>query len=181
MNSSKSFDFIVTKKCNSFLSPAIDPITKAISWVPLSVFGSFFLVLAISLLDEKNGVKLFSVTAVAIILHFVISEGILKIGGKKIGLFRQRPYVAHPEEIKPIGGKFSDSSFPSSHVASTVAILSTLVFFYPSFIILAILIALIVGFARLHNGMHYPSDIIAGIILGIVYASVALFLMNIFI
>jgi len=173
-----SLDFIITKKCNSFLSPAIDPVTKVISWVPLSVFGWFFLVLAVAMLDERNGMKIFSVAAVAIIFHFVISEGILKMGGKKLGLFRQRPYVAHPGEIRPIGGKFSDSSFPSSHVASTAAILAVLSIFYPGFLIYALVIVLIVGFARLHNGMHYPTDILAGTMLGIIYAITAFMLVK---
>lgn len=169
----KYLDFVIVKKCNLLLSPDIDQITKIVSWVPLSVFGWFFAMLAVAMLDERNGMKIFSVAAVAIIFHFVISEGVLKMGGKKLGLFRQRPYVAHPQEITPIGGKFSDSSFPSSHVASTTAILAVLSIFYPGFAVYALLIILIVGFARLHNGMHYPTDILAGIILGIIYAVAA--------
>lgn len=174
MKAIKYFDFETAKKCNSFLSPNIDPITKVISWVPLSVFGWFIFVLVVSLLDERQGLLVFASAAVATTLHFIISEGIFKIGGKKLGIFRRRPYVAHPEEIKPIGGKFSDSSFPSSHVASTVAILGVLSFFYPGFVPYALAVVLVVGFARLHNGMHYPSDILAGIVLGIIYAATSI-------
>lgn len=174
----ESLDFVITKKCNSFLNPTINQATKIISWVPLSILGWFTVVLFVSLLDKQQGVFVFASAAVATILHFVISEGIFKIGGKKLGIFRRRPYVAHPDEIMPIGGKFSDSSFPSSHVASSVAILAVLSIFYPGFAAYALLVVLIVGFARLHNGMHYPSDILAGISLGIIYVVMAVMLVK---
>jgi len=174
----KYLDFAIAKKCNLLLSPNIDKITKTISWVPLSIFGWFFVVLLVSLMDSSRGTKVFMVATIAIALHFIVSEGLFKIGGRKIGIFRQRPYVAHPQEITPIGGKFSDSSFPSSHVASTAAILAVLSIFYPGFLIYALVIVLIVGFARLHNGMHYPTDILAGTMLGIIYAVTAFMLVK---
>jgi membrane-associated phospholipid phosphatase len=35
------------------------------------------------------------------------------------------------------------------------------------------------GWSRLRNGMHYPSDILAGIILGILYGYLALAILKI--
>jgi len=63
-------------------------------------------------------------------------------------------------------------------VASTAAILAVLSIFYPGFLIYALVIVLIVGFARLHNGMHYPTDILAGTMLGIIYAVTAFMLVK---
>lgn len=163
------------------MSPTIDPITRVISWVPLSVFGWSFAVLVVAFLDRENGVELFVAAAIATVMHFIVSEGVFKMGGSKIGFMRRRPYVAYPHDIKPIGSKFSDSSFPSSHVSSTVAILTTLSFFYPGFALFAVLLTVIIGFSRLHNGMHYPSDILAGVILGVIYALIALFITKIII
>lgn len=118
--------------------------------------------------------KIFITASIAIAIHFFWGEGVLKIGGKTVGFYRKRPYVAHPKDIVAIGGKFSDSSFPSSHVASTVSISAVLVTFYPAFIFAALVIVVIVSFARLHNGMHYFSDVVAGIFLGIIYAAIAI-------
>jgi membrane-associated phospholipid phosphatase len=38
-------------------------------------------------------------------------------------------------------------------------------------------IALIVlmGLSRIHNGMHYPSDVLVGIIMGMIYGSLGLY------
>lgn len=174
MKSIGKLDLMVVKKCNSFLNPAINPATKMISWVPLSVFGWFFVLSAIALFDRHDGAKIFLAASIAIAIHFIWGEGILKKGGKRIGFYRRRPYVAYPDEIVAIGGKFSDSSFPSSHVASTVAILTVLVAFYPAFIFAAIAVVFLVSFARMHNGMHFFSDVVAGIFLGIVYAMIAI-------
>ena len=114
-----------------------------------------------------------AVAAVAV-LHFVITEGIFKHLLIYIFAKRKRPYVAYPDLIRPIGKKFSDSSFPSSHMATTVAMLFVIVNFYPSLLVLAISMVAVMAFSRLHNGMHYPSDVLAGIVLGLGYGYLSL-------
>lgn len=109
-----------------------------------------------------------AVTLVAI-LHFGITEAIIKHLLTKVISKRKRPYVAYPKEIKPIGKRFSDSSFPSSHMATTCAMFFVISSFYPSLIIPALVFTAIMAFSRLHNGMHYPSDVLAGMILGLGY------------
>jgi len=37
---------------------------------------------------------------------------------------------------------------------------------------------LLMTFARMHNGMHYPSDILVGSILGIIYGAVSIYFVN---
>ncbi|HCB51179.1 TPA: hypothetical protein DEP21_01155 [Patescibacteria group bacterium] len=61
------------------------------------------------------------------VLFFLINEiGFKHIVTDYIGI-RPRPYVAHPDSITPIGKQFSDSSFPSSHMASTLLMMTLLV------------------------------------------------------
>lgn len=114
------------------------------------------------------------------LLHFIISEGIFKWGGKKFSFERLRPYKAHPELITPIGKKFQDSSLPSSHLASTVGGLVVLVFFFKFFWLIAIILTLLLAWSRLRNGMHYPSDILVGIVLGILYGYLSLWGLRLF-
>lgn len=111
---------------------------------------------------------------VVMILHFGITEGIIKHFLIRFFPKRKRPYISFPDEIRPIGKKFSDASFPSSHMATTVAMLVVIVSFYPSLLISSLLMAALMAFFRLHNGMHYPSDVAVGIILGLVYGWVAI-------
>jgi undecaprenyl-diphosphatase len=107
-------------------------------------------------------------------LHFGITEGIIKHFLTRFLPKRKRPYVSYPEIIIPIGKKFSDASFPSSHMATTVAMLVVIVSFYPSLLLLSIGMIVLMAFSRLHNGMHYPSDVVVGMLLGYSYGWVAL-------
>lgn len=140
-------------------------------------FLAFFWIVLVAVAALKHPIIaeqfLLAVLIVAV-LHFCITEGFIKHFLTRFFPARQRPYIAYPEMIKPIGKKFSDSSFPSSHMATTAAMLVVIAAFYPSLVIPAIILIVVMAFARLHNGMHYPSDIIAGTILGIAYGAVAI-------
>ena len=112
-------------------------------------------------------------------LHFIITEGIIKHLLTRVIALRKRPYVAYPDLIRPIGRKFSDSSFPSSHMATTAAMLVVISGFYPSLLFPAVVLVLVMAFSRLHNGMHYPSDIIVGTGLGFGYGFLALHILGV--
>jgi membrane-associated phospholipid phosphatase len=64
-------------------------------------------------------------------------------------------------------------------MASLVGGLVVLTYFYRSALPFAIVSVLIVGWSRLRNGMHYPSDILAGIMLGFLYGYLALEILKI--
>lgn len=78
---------------------------------------------------------------------------------------RARPAV--PElDISP-----PTSSFPSGHTAAALALYGTLAFLIyrrtrRRYAWLLLLMPLAVGFARLYRGMHHPSDVVAGLVLG---------------
>jgi len=126
--------------------------------------------------DKRNGKKVSIAVIVALILHFSISEGLIKnfLGGY---FLRIRPYLADGN-IFPIGKQYADSSFPSSHMASTLAVLSVYFHYYRKCWFAMAFFVLLMAFARMHNGMHYPSDILAGLILGIVYGAVSVYFAN---
>lgn len=135
-------------------------------------FLSFFwIALAIMAIVKHPEIMTSFLVAIVIvaILHFGITEGIIKHFLLNFVPKRNRPFVAYPELIQPIGRKFSDSSFPSSHMASTVAMLFIVTTFYPSLLVPAVIFVAVIAFSRLHNGMHYPTDILAGIVLGFLY------------
>ncbi len=168
------FEIKIVRFLNQIGSKKMDSFLGFINSIRFLAF--FWLVLAAVAVAAHPIIAKEFVLAVAIVtlLHFAITEGIIKHLLTYFFAKRKRPYIKYPEIIKPIGKKFSDSSFPSSHMATTVAMLFVIVNFYPSLFLLSVLMVVLMAFSRLHNGMHYLTDVLAGVLLGIGYGYWAL-------
>ena len=146
----------------------IDKVSTLISWMPFVVS---FWVIVIALLTWKFPAKRKKIIIAAIIgfvLFLLTNEFTFKkVLVNEIGI-RPRPYVAH-QDIIPLGTQYTDSSFPSSHMAWTLMVLTILIRAIPGSWVFALIFALLMGFSRIHNGMHYPSDVLTGWILWIAY------------
>ena len=156
----------------------IDSVTIFISEIPFLIGLWSILAFFVLFRDKKQGRWIFLTVLAALALHFLISEGLLKHFLLNFIPLRERPWVAHPETITPLGKPFNDSPFPSSHMASTLAVLSVFVYYYRKVWPWALGFILLMAFARMHNGMHYPSDVLAGTILGICYGLIAVWLIR---
>ena len=162
----KYFNQIGSKKIDKFLGTVNAVSFLAFFWLALTV---------IAITSHPTITKKFGVAVLIVcVLHFGITEAIIKHFLCRFLPKRKRPYIAYPDLIRAVGKKFSDSSFPSSHMATTVAMLVVIVSFYPSLLVLSILMIVLMAFSRLHNGMHYPSDVLVGILLGFGYGWVAM-------
>ena len=74
--------------------------------------------------------------------------------------------------------KFPDRfSFPSGHAAGAFMMATLLRHFYPALTIPFYATASVIGVSRVYNGVHYPSDVMAGTALGIASAQIGLTLM----
>ena len=152
----------------------IDPFTDLVCAVPLLVALWLALVLLALRLDRQGGRLVAATVLLAVAIHFLISEALLKHLVLAELPMRVRPYLAHPDLIEPVGHRFTDSSFPSSHAASTAAIVTVLGHAYRRFAAVGALFALVMCFSRVHNGMHYPTDVLTGSLLGVGYGALAI-------
>jgi len=61
-------------------------------------------------------------------------------------------------------------SFPSSHAANIAGMATFWSYFYPHVTPVMMVAAFFVGYSRIYMGEHYPTDVLAGYLLGIVVA-----------
>lgn len=135
-----------------FTSASVYPVT-AIAPATLLITGYFRKDKAMM----RNGIKSYA----AIALNIAVTTGL------KYGVNRERPYYSYPNSIV----KRSDSgpySFPSGHTSTAFAMATSITLSTKKWYIAApcYLYAGTVGYSRMRLGVHYPSDVLGGMIVG---------------
>ena len=85
---------------------------------------------------------------------------------------RTRPFVAHPG-IHPLYPVHS-SSFPAGHAATAFAGATVLAYVARRAAPVLYLVAALIGFSRVYDGVHYPTDVLAGAGVGLLVAVAAI-------
>jgi len=88
--------------------------------------------------------------------------------------FRPRPFARYPEVRRLIDEPSTPHSFPSSHASAAFALAVSVHAVDPWLGALLLAAATLVGFGRMFAGVHYPTDVIAGALLGTVFSRFAL-------
>lgn len=88
----------------------------------------------------------------------------------KFFTFRARPFSIDPDVILRVPYGPKSSSFPSNHATNTMALAVWLSYLFPRATVIFYGFAFVIGYSRVYAGVHYPTDVIAGWILGIVIA-----------
>lgn len=91
--------------------------------------------------------------------------------GMKYLVDRRRPYERYPDRVHPYSTENSPS-FPSGHTATAFALATSLSIKYPKWYVIApsALWACSVGVSRMNEGVHYPTDVLAGAAIGAGFA-----------
>ena len=96
---------------------------------------------------------------VAVASSWTLAEGV------KYLFNRARPYISDTE-IAPLIKTPSSSSFPSGHSATAAAGALSLSVVYPSFAPALLLSGFLIALSRIYLGVHYPFDVLAGLLIG---------------
>ena len=107
------------------------------------------------------------ICALLVLLSIAIGDGLV-VNTIKHDVHRPRPGIALPDAIKRLGSTTS-GSMPSAHAANWFAGTMIAFIFYRKKLWLILPVAFLaaaVSFSRVYNGVHYPSDVLAGAIIG---------------
>jgi membrane-associated phospholipid phosphatase len=87
--------------------------------------------------------------------------------GLKYGVNRSRPYVTYPD-IEQRDSHAGPYSFPSGHTSSAFALATSLSLCYQKWYVAvpAYAWAFTVGYSRMRLGVHFPTDVLAGALIG---------------
>lgn len=89
-------------------------------------------------------------------------------------LERPRPYLVLADS-RSVVLPLPDYSFPSGHTAASFAVATVLAARWPAWLLLMFAAAALVGLSRTYLGHHYPSDVLAGAIIGVGFAYLSLY------
>lgn len=127
----------------------------------LGNFGAIWIALAALLLIIERYRQSGLAVSIALLIDFVAVNLIIK---PLVG--RERPCdVTVPEDM--LLACLSDHSFPSGHTAAAFAAAFALFLCHKRAGSAALILAVLMGFSRLYLFVHFPSDVIAGALLGL--------------
>ena len=162
----------------SFDLPILDWIAANL-WCPvldtvmpiITMFGDggiFWIAIAVILMFTKKYRKIGLGMAFALAMGLLVCNIILKPGVARI-----RPYDFQlkyfGKEIALIAGGMHDFSFPSGHTIASFEACTVLMLGNKKMGIPATILAIAIAFSRLYLYLHYPTDVIASIVLGTLF------------
>lgn len=148
----------------------LDPVVKA--FTTLGNAGILWIVLAVAMLFWRPTRKAGLLAGCALLFSLLFTNL-----GLKLLLTRPRPYTV-VEGLIPLLTSGDPNSFPSGHTSAAFAAGLVWARTLPKAWMrrTAVIQAVLMGLSRLYVGVHYPSDVVSGAVVGTVCALLALWI-----
>ena len=151
----------INSHCHTYVLDKFNPFITSLGNV-----GIVWIVIALWLLISKKYRKEGMMVLAALLLVSILGEGIIKHLVQ-----RPRPCAGVPAASLLIAKPLS-YSFPSGHTGSSFAAAWIIATNIKRYRVFAIMLAVMIAFSRLYLFVHYPSDVLAGMALGIACAMI---------
>lgn len=151
---------------------SLDNFLYYLSYLTTYITICVFIVLIIIYLKKRSKKIL---NSFLILLSIVLSSSLASFFFK-ILFSRERPFLTYKEITKL--SQAGSMSFPSGHTTEVFALAFGISFLFPQkkFVIPVFIWAILVAYSRMALGVHYPFDVLAGIVLSLIIASIIYFI-----
>ena len=111
-------------------------------------------------LKKMSGLALVLATALAVSISDLLGATLKEL------IARDRPchVLSHVKDIANCSNSFS---FPSNHAVNSFTFATIVTLAYKNLTFLLYVSALLIGYSRIYLGVHYPTDVLSGALLGI--------------
>ena len=134
--------------------------------------GIVWIFLSIYLIHSGNYRVEGHMVLASLVLTTILGEGIIKHLIK-----RSRPFITIKERTLLIARPLT-YSFPSGHSASSFTVAGIFILMNSSMSVYITILASLIAFSRLYLDVHYPTDVLTGIILGLLCSSIVYNIFN---
>lgn len=155
-------DFKLLYLINNMHNPILDNIMVFLT--NLGDVGLIWLIISIILLFKKKTRKCGILIMISMVIGLILGNGILKNL-----IQRQRPCWIDTSILLLIPNP-TDYSFPSGHTIASFEAATMILLHNKKWGIPAMILAILISFSRMYLFVHFPTDILAGAILGILIA-----------
>ncbi len=145
----------------AFLSPIFVTLSR------LGDAGFLFILTGLVLLCFKKTRSCGLLLLISLILGFTVNDLIIKRIVERV-----RPFNS-VAEILPLVTPPKSFSFPSGHSASAFACAVSLYYTKRKWFVFGLITAALIAFSRLYVGVHYPTDVLCGALVGTITAVIA--------
>jgi membrane-associated phospholipid phosphatase len=158
----QNLDIDLLRRINIERNTALDATFKFVtnSVSPIGIAAPL-IVTSIGYIDKNKNLQNKGLYVAATLLTSAVLTTTLKFT-----IDRDRPFVTYPDIQKLTGA--GSPSFPSGHTSEAFATATSLSLAFPKWYVIApsMLWASAAGYSRMHLGVHYPSDVLVGALIG---------------